>query len=203
MRSNSELIDYMCNLGVLKTPEIIHAFEKIDRKYFIPSYLSDDVYGDYPLPIGANQTISQPSTVAFMLELLGANMGDMVLDIGSGSGWTTALLCEIVGQEGSVVALERIEKLLKLGEKNLKRFGFENLSMQKAEKKLGKVGEIFDRILVSASAENIPKELFKQLKTKGILVIPIKNSIYKFKRLKNNGVQKESFYGFEFVPLIH
>jgi protein-L-isoaspartate(D-aspartate) O-methyltransferase len=106
MRSNGELIDSMIYSGVLKTPKIIKAFEKIDRRYFVPKQFLDNIYVDAPLPIGKNQTISQPTTVAFMLELLDAQEGDDILDIGSGSGWTTALLSEIVGESGSVRGLK-------------------------------------------------------------------------------------------------
>ena len=82
------LIRGMESMGVLRTPALKQAFLAIDRKYFVPDYFSDEIYGDFPLPIGDDQTISQPTTVAFMLELLGAKEGDRVLDIGSGSGWT-------------------------------------------------------------------------------------------------------------------
>ena len=86
--TNRELINAMITSGVLKTPRIIDAFQKIDRKYFVPEAFSEHIYIDRPLPIGRDQTISQPSTVAFMLELLLPEEGSKVLDIGSGSGWT-------------------------------------------------------------------------------------------------------------------
>ncbi|MCD6283661.1 protein-L-isoaspartate O-methyltransferase, partial [bacterium] len=93
------LIQQLISEGYLKTPEIIKAFREIDRKDFVPSYLKKEAYINAPLPIGFGQTISQPLTVAFMLELLQPKRGDKILDIGSGSGWTTALLAYIVGQK--------------------------------------------------------------------------------------------------------
>ncbi len=203
MKSNDELITYMCLNGVLGTPEIIQAFRKIDRKYFVPAYLIDEVYNDYPLPIGAGQTISQPSTVAFMLELLGVKRGDSVLDVGCGSAWSSALLGEIVGENGRVLGLERIEKLLEYGKRNLKKFGFGNLKIEKAGDRLGCPEMLFDKILVSASAENIPNELVEQLKIGGLMIIPVKGSIYRLQRVKNGEIQKEVYHGFRFVPLVY
>ncbi len=204
MKSMQELIDSMILSDRLNTPYIIDAFRKVDRKYFVPESFLDHIYIDAPLPIGNNQTISQPSTVAFMLELLEPREGDKVIDIGSGSGWTTALLCHIVGDKGSVTGLERMNELVEQGEKNLMKFNFGNhCHIQRAGKKLGLPHEQFDRILVSASADKIPEELFLQLKIGGILVIPVKNSIFKFKKISDKHIEREEFYGFVFVPLIY
>ena len=203
MRSNRELIDSMIYSGVLKTPKIIKAFEKIDRRYFVPKQFLDNIYVDAPLPIGKNQTISQPTTVAFMLELLDAQEGDDILDIGSGSGWTTALLSESVGESGSVKGLERVDDLVKIGQNNIKPFGFRHAVIEKAGEKLGLAGQQFDAILVSASAPQIPQELFSQLKTGGRLVIPVQNAIYKFKKISQTEVRQERYEGFVFVPLIY
>ncbi len=203
MNSMQELIDKMIFSGVLKTPNIIEAFKKVDRSYFVPKELSNKTYIDAPLPIGENQTISQPSTVAFMLELLNPQKGDKILDIGSGSGWTTSLLCQIVGKNGSVKGVERIDTLVQIGKNNLAKFNpNKNCTIEKAGKKLGLPNEIFDKILVSASAKEIPKELFDQLKIGGILVIPIQNSIFKFQKLSDKEISSQEFKGFVFVPLI-
>ena len=203
MESKQELIDSMILKGMLDNPHIIDAFREIDRKDFVPESFEEHIYVDAPLPIGNNQTISQPSTVAFMLEKLEPREGDKVLDIGSGSGWTTALLCHIAGDKGSVVGLERMDELVEKGKKNLSRFSFNHCRIQKAGDTLGLPGEQFDKILVSASADEIPEELFSQLKIGGILVIPVRNSIFKFKKVSDTEVTKEEFYGFVFVPLIY
>ncbi len=203
MSTNKELINTMILSGILTTPGIIDAFQKVDRKYFVPEAFLEHIYIDRPLPIGNNQTISQPSTVAFMLELLSAKMGDKILDIGSGSGWTVALLGFIVSKKGSVLGLERIDDLVECGQKNLKQFDFKQCKIQKAEVKLGIPGETFDKILVSASADEIPKELFPQLKSGGVLVIPIQNSIFRFRKISETEMKSEEFRGFVFVPLIY
>jgi protein-L-isoaspartate(D-aspartate) O-methyltransferase len=203
MKTMHELVDDMIFSNMLKSPQIIDAFREIDRKYFVPDSFSDHIYIDAPLPIGNNQTISQPSTVAFMLEHLEPQEGDKVLDIGSGSGWTTALLCHIVGEKGSVTGVERVGDLVEQGQDNLSQFDFNHGCIKKAGEKLGLPGEQFDRILVSAAADEIPEELFTQLKIGGTLVIPVENSIYKFTKISEEEIKTEEFYGFIFVPLIY
>jgi len=204
MKKMDRLVDDMISSNMLKSPLIIDAFRTIDRKYFVPEEYAEDAYFDAPLPIGNYQTISQPSTVAFMLERLDPQDGNTVLDIGSGSGWTTALLCYMVGDKGSVTGLERVETLVEQGSENLAKFGFHTpCHIEKARDKLGLQGKQFDRILVSASADEVPEELFPQLKTGGILVIPIGESIFKFTKISETQIDKEEFYGFVFVPLIY
>jgi protein-L-isoaspartate(D-aspartate) O-methyltransferase len=198
------LVDDMVFSNMLKSPMIIDAFRTIDRKYFVPDEYVEDTYIDAPLPIGNYQTISQPSTVAFMLERLAPQDGNTVLDIGSGSGWTTALLCYIVGEKGSVTGVERVDTLVEQGKGNLSKFHFgTRCHIEKSGDKLGLPGKQFDRILVSASADEIPEELFLQLNIGGILVIPIRESIFKFTKISETKIEKEEFYGFVFVPLIY
>ncbi len=115
------LVSELVERGRLKTPEIIKAFEKIDRANFM-GYKTDLSYVDNAFPIGHGQTISQPTTVAIMFELLQPKPGDKVLDIGSGSGWTTALLSEIVGPKGKVYSIEIIKELYKFGKKNVEKY---------------------------------------------------------------------------------
>ena len=204
MKTMDRLVDDMISSNMLKSPLIIDAFRTIDRKYFVPDEYAEDAYADMPLPIGNYQTISQPSTVAFMLERLDPQDGNKVLDIGSGSGWTTALLCYMVGDKGSVTGVERVETLVEQGSENLSKFRFDtDCHIEQAGDKLGLPGEQFDRILVSASADEIPEALFSQLKIGGILVIPIGESIFKFTKISDTEVEKEEFYGFVFVPLIY
>lgn len=203
MKNMHELVDAMIFSNVLQSPHIIDAFKAVDRKYFVPASWSEETYIDNALPIGNGQTISQPSTVAFMLEKLSPEKGDKVLDIGSGSGWTTALLCHIVGEEGSVIGVERVSNLVEQGQENLSQFNFEHGSIMQAGEKLGIPGDQFDKILVSAAADEIPEELFVQLKVGGTLVIPVDNSIYKFTKVSEDEITTEEYYGFIFVPLIY
>jgi len=117
--SNAALIIHLKETDVLKTKRIISALRLIDRADFVPAKLRLQAYEDYPLPLLDGQTISQPYTVALMLELLRPSPGSKVLDVGSGSGWTTALLAQIVGHSGKVSGVEIVPGLVKFGQKNL------------------------------------------------------------------------------------
>jgi len=204
--NNEELVDYLVKSGVLKSEPIRKAFLKIDRKNFVPNNLQSEAYGDYPLPIGSGQTISQPWTVAFMLELLQPKEGQKILDIGFGSGWTTALLAEIVGEKGEVYGVEILPEVFNFGKSNLEKFNFlksgrVKIFLQDGSKGLKKYAP-FDRILVSAAASKIPEELKKQLKDNGILVIPdALGNIWQIRKEKKK-YQETAYPGFAFVPLI-
>lgn len=197
--SNFDLIESLKVRGILKSPRLIEAFETVDRIDFVPQELKAMAYDDRPLPIGLAQTISQPYTVAFMLELLQPNMNDRVLDIGSGSGWTTALLACV---SEHVDAVERIEELVKFSKQNFTKYSFTNISVHLAKQTLGVQGESFDKILVSCSADEVPEELIKQLKPGGIMVIPVVNSILKVLKNSDSSLKIEEYPGFIFVPLI-
>jgi protein-L-isoaspartate(D-aspartate) O-methyltransferase len=168
----------------------------------VPVEYVEEAYGDYPLPIGFGQTISQPTTVALMLELLQPHKGDKILDVGSGSGWTTALLARIA-ESGPVYGVEIVPELVAFGAKNLGKYGFRNASIAQAGKELGLPREApFDRILVSASSSDLPESLVKQLKVGGTMVIPIGDSVFRIVKKTEKDIEEEEFPGFLFVPLI-
>jgi len=178
------------------------AFEKIDRADFVSLEYRAEANENYPLPIGFGQTISQPFTVAFMLELLSPQEGDKVLDVGCGSGWTTALLANLVGKTGKVFGVEIIPELVTLGKKNLAKYDFSNAKIIQAGAELGLPSEApFARILVSAATEKIPEALLNQLKAPGVMVLPVKDVIVQIKKDATGEVSKKEFPGFAFVPL--
>jgi len=199
-----KLLSQLIANKVLKTKVIIEAFESIDRKDFVLEKYSDLAYEDIALSIDFGQTISQPTTVAFMLELLKPARGQKILEVGSGSGWVAAMLAEIVGSTGKIFGLEIIPKLATFGRKNLAKYNLPQAEIIQAEKNLGLPKEApFDRILVSASASVFPNELIHQLKNGGILVLPIRNSIYKIVKKSEMELITHEFPGFIFVPLVN
>lgn len=179
------------------------AFQTIHREDFVPKNLRDEAYVDAPLPIGYGQTISQPSTVKNMLYWLDAKTGEKIMDVGSGSGWTTALLSRIVGQKGYVHAVEIVPELVKFGRSNCKKAGIKNAEFHQAGKEYG-LPELapFERILVSASARHLPIELINQLKIGGKLVIPVLDDILEITKTADKNFETVTHPGYVFVPLI-
>ncbi len=203
------LIEDLISDGYLKTPKVIQAFKKIKREDFVLPETKHQAKENYPLPIGYNQTISQPLTVAFMIELLDVREGQKVLDVGAGSGWVTALLSEIVGTEGRVYAIERLADLKVFGEKNISKYGFIESGITKLVLGDGYKGlpsqAPFDRIHVAAAVEQVPLELIRQLNINGKMVIPEgKNlqDIILIKRVSKSEYKRKHFPGFSFVPLV-
>ena len=193
--------------GVLRTPAIIAAFEIIDRADFVPSSISPgQIYMDEPLPIGFGQTISQPWTVAFMLEKLQPIAGQKILDIGSGSGWQTALLAQIVGNKGKVIGLELISELHRQSIKNIARYNFISRRTVELHCLNGAKGfpaaAPFDRIISAASAETIPPAWLEQLKVGGRLVAPVNSTIMVMEKLAPEKFYTQTFPDFAFVPFI-
>lgn len=183
--------------------QVNEVFEAVDRANFVPKNLREAVDIDAPLPIGYGQTISQPYTVRLMLEWLNPCPGDKILDVGSGSGWTTALLAHLVGPKGQVYAVERVPELVEFGQENCDRIGIKNAQFFTAGDEFGLPEEApFDRILVSASADKMPRELIDQLKIGGKMVIPVQNDILEITKKSAGDLDIKKHEGFVFVPLL-
>lgn len=200
------LIDSLIREEWLRSPDIIEAFRRIKRIDFLPEDLKDLAELNEALPIGSGQTISQPLVVAFLLEWLEPKEGDKILDVGSGSGWTTALLSEIVGEKGKVIAVELVSELKEFGERNVSKYNFVKKGIAEficADGSKGYEKEApYDKILASASAGELPEAWKKQLKVGGRIVVPIENSIWLFVKKSETEFEKTERAGFVFVPLI-
>jgi len=207
------LVEELIKEGWLKTPRIVEAFEGIKRIDFLPEDLKYLAEVNEALPIGYGQTISQPLVVAFMIELLDLKPGEKILDIGSGSGWTTALLAQIVSEapnsktKGRVIAIEIIPELKEFGQGNVAKYDFIKSGIVEFFCCDGSKGfekeAPFDKILCSASIQKeIPKAWKEQLKIKGKIVTPIGTSIFLINKKTERDFKEREYPGFVFVPLI-
>lgn len=200
------LINSLIGDGWLKTKRIIKAFRQIKRVDFLPEDIKDLDELNEALSISHGQTISQPLTVAFMIELLNPQPGEKILDIGSGSGWTSSLLAEIVGPKGKIIAVEVVPELKEFGEKNVSKYNFIKKGTIEFICTNGSKGynkkAPFDKILASASAEKIPQEWRNQLKIGGRIVAPVGFSIWLLIKKSDSEFEEIEYPGFAFVPLI-
>ncbi|MCK5624889.1 protein-L-isoaspartate O-methyltransferase [Candidatus Pacearchaeota archaeon] len=184
---------------------ILDAFSKVKRENFISNQLKDRAYEDAPLSIGKAQTISQPYTIAVMLEMLDLKLGQKVLELGSGSGYVLALISEIVGKKGKIYGIEIIPELAEKSKENTKNY--KNIKVYNKDGKQGlKEKAPFDKILISAACEIIPKKVLSQLKDKGLIVAPVgpryNQNLVIIERKRGGFKIKRSKKGFIFVPFV-
>jgi protein-L-isoaspartate(D-aspartate) O-methyltransferase len=189
----------------IRDTDVLNAIRKIPRHLFVEPEKYYSAYGDYPISIGFSQTISQPYIVALMTELLELNHDDKVLEIGTGSGYQTAVLAEIAKE---VFTIEFINRLSEKARKVLDSIGYTNIRF--------KVGNGYDgwpefspynKIIVTAAPNNIPQKLKEQLADRGKMVIPVGNSVFNQSLLKicreGNRFKSEEICGVSFVPMIN
>lgn len=183
----------------------LRAMRTVPRHEFVPPGLMKDAYGDFPLPIGLGQTISQPYIVAFMTELINPRRGQRVLEIGTGSGYQAAVLASIVD---TVFTVELLPELVASSAERLRRLGYRNVVVRQGDGYLGwEEHAPYDAILVTASADDLPAPLIEQLKEGGVMVIPVGQSqwvqaLTVVTKEKSDIVTKEVL-PVRFVPLVH
>jgi len=197
-----QLVDVLIRKGI-KNKAVLAAINKIPRHLFMDSGFEDHAYQDKAFPIGADQTISQPYTVAFQSELLEVGNGDMVLEIGTGSGYQTAVLCELGAK---VYSIERQKELFKKTKLFLTKLGYrpKHLSFGDGYKGLEEYAP-YKGIIVTAGAPYVPKPLLSQLAINGRLVIPVGEDVQimtLFIRKTETQFEKHEFGEFRFVPLL-
>jgi protein-L-isoaspartate(D-aspartate) O-methyltransferase len=178
------------------------AFAATPRAQFLPRLARARASYDGPIGIGRGQTNSQPRTVRDMLRLLEVRPGDRVLDVGSGSGWTTALLAHLTGPGGEVVGVELEPELVVFGRRNLQHSKRPWARIEQAQPgRLGwPEGAPFDRILVSAEARHLPQELVDQLGDEGRMVVPVAGTMWLVRKTEH-GTEVSEHGGYRFVPL--
>lgn len=182
---------------------VIQAMKKVPRHLFIDKTYYHQAYNDYPLPIGQNQTISQPYMVASMTELLELKDDERVLEIGTGSGYQTAILALLCSK---VYSVERISELTRKARLTLKQLGFSNINLIVRDGTLGwSEFAPYNGIIVTAGAPEIPNALIEQLANNGRMVIPVGNEASQtlnFVEKHKGRIYRKEFFGCTFVPLV-
>ncbi|RLG60843.1 protein-L-isoaspartate O-methyltransferase [Candidatus Geothermarchaeota archaeon] len=216
-RLREKLVKNLIKEGILRSNRCIKAMLSVKRHLFVPEALRDYAYVDTPLPLGrTGQTISAPHMCAYMLEALELKIGDLVLEVGSGSGYQAALIAECVAPSdapkeswGHVVTIELLDELYKMAKENLEENGYAGrVTCILGDGTLGfpplEEGEIYDKILVTAGAPEVPEPLLKQIKKGGLIVIPVGGRFFqqlvKIRRL-NDKYTQEVLTSCLFVPL--
>jgi protein-L-isoaspartate(D-aspartate) O-methyltransferase len=182
---------------------VLEAMRKVPRHLFVGEALQDQAYGDFPLPIGEGQTISQPYIVAEMTQALELTKDDRVLEIGTGSGYQTAILAELAFR---VYTIERLRELFIRARKLLDQLGYHNVIAKCSDGTLGWPDESpFDAIIVTAGAPEVPEKLIQQLTIRGRMVIPVgdrfSQTLLRIRR-DEDGIQDTNLGGCRFVKLV-
>ncbi|NOY87634.1 MAG: protein-L-isoaspartate(D-aspartate) O-methyltransferase [Deltaproteobacteria bacterium] len=188
----------------IKDPRVLEAMRKVPRHLFVQETQRGSAYEDYPLPIGEGQTISQPYMVALMTEALNLTGEESVLEVGTGSGYQTAVLAELACK---VYSVERIPSLTGQARKTLDSLGYKNVLVRLSDGTLGWPEYApFDRIIVTAGAPSIPEPLVEQLVEDGILVVPVGSSLsqelIQLTRYRDGSIRKRKLGGCVFVRLV-
>ena len=199
-----EISDYWKKNNIIRDNKVLEAFTKVKREDFVLQEYKDNAYDDIALPSKANQTISQPTTVLIMTQALEVKPGQKILEVGAGSGYQAAILSVIVGKKGRIYTTEILKEPYDFAKQNLKNY--KNVKVFHTDGSKGlKDFAPYDRVIVTAAAKNIPQALLEQLKTGGIMVIPVGESRYvqqmlKIKKTKEKNII-ENLGDFVFVPL--
>ncbi len=199
------MVEHHIEARSVRSPLVLNAMRTVPREEFLPAHLRDDAYEDTPLPIGEGQTISQPYIVAFMVEALGLEGGETVLEIGAGSGYAAAILSRIASD---VYTVERIGELAQKAASRLEDLHYDNVHVLHADGTRGWPDHApYDAIIVAAGGPEIPKSLKQQLKIGGRLVIPVggdprAQELIRVTRMSEDDYKTEDIADVRFVPLL-
>ena len=200
-----DLIIFLKNMKSLIDNNVESAFRNIPRHEFIPSSELDRAYYNEPLPIMKNQTISQPGVVSRMSEWLDVKDGQNILEIGTGSGWQTAILSYLVGS-GTVYSIEIHSELEKFARKNLEKFYLDNVNVILGDGSMGyPEAAPYDRIIITAACTEIPLPLLDQLSNDGLIIAPVgdtSQSLILLKKTSKGIIEVKNESNYVFVPLL-
>ena len=196
-----EMVSSQIEARGVRNPRVLEAMRKVERHRFIPPDGQALAYRDGPVAIGQGQTISQPYIVACMTEFLEPQPSDRVLEIGTGSGYQTAVLAELVAE---VHTVENVERLAKRAERILNQLGYENIRFRLFDGHHGwSEAAPFDKVIVTAAPAKLPKVLLEQLKPGGLMVIPVgsqEQELLRIRRLEE-GFERDALLPVRFVPM--
>ena len=205
MDQKTELMDFW-KRGLGLNESELKAFKDVDREDFVPQDIKDRAYEDIPLPILRGKTISQPTTVMMMTHALELKEGEMVFEIGTGSGYQSAIIAKIVGPKGKVITTEVIPELVSFAKQNLAKAGINNVEVYEDDGSKGmKEKAPFDKIIITAACKEFPKPLLEQLKPEGIIIGPVgdayEQEMVRGRKDKKGKLELEFLGQFLFSPL--
>ncbi len=201
-RERRSMVETQIRARGVRDPHVLAAMCKVPRHFFVPEGLRSQAYADEPLPIGQGQTISQPYIVAYMTEVLGLKGGEKVLEIGTGSGYQTAVLAEIAGE---VWTVEIVETLAERARAVLEALGYSNIHYRIGDGSRGwPESAPFDAIMVTAAAAHMPPDLEGELGEGGRMIIPVGRDLQELVLVRRGkqGFERETLLGVRFVPLV-
>ena len=202
--ARKRMVEVQMALRGISDPRVLEAFRQVPRHRFVPESFRDQAYEDYPLPIGEDQTISQPYMVAMMTDALELKGPEKVLEIGTGSGYQAAILAELVAE---LYTLDRLDVLVEQAQKVLEALGYQNVHFRVGDGTLGwPEAAPFDAIVVTAGSPQIPRPLVEQLALGGRLVIPVgdrfSQTLTRVRKDAAGNLKHEYLGGCRFVRLI-
>lgn len=202
-KANS-MVKYQIERRGIKNPVVLKVMRNTPRHLFVPPALSNMAYNDYPLPIGEEQTISQPYIVALMTDLLKLNGDEKILEIGTGSGYQAAILSQLVD---TVYTIEIVESLANNAKIRLNNLNYKNVIVKQGDGYKGWPSAApFDAIIVTAAPKKVPQTLIDQLKVGGHIVIPVGDKWQELQlitKITKNKIKKKTVIPVRFVPMIH
>tara|TARA_B100000029_G_C17458989_1_gene917778 strand:- start:43 stop:723 length:681 start_codon:yes stop_codon:yes gene_type:complete len=205
IKGNNDLIKELKEKGI-NNKNILDSIKNVPREFFVNKMSIQWAYQNAPLPVDCNQTISQPYVTAYMISCLKIKKTDTVLEVGTGTGYQTAIISHLCKK---IYTIEIFEKLYKQAKLNLKMLKIKNVDYELGDGSNGfSKNLLFDSIIVSAAAEKVPYKLLNSLNKDGNLIIPIKypydnQKLVLFKKISENNFDQKELFDVKFVPLLH